>query len=168
MPPPPPVAPPPETLHWLGAIVLFLGSGMTWLPSALMSSLFLRSSAHWLLVLQTSGPRNRDEGTGCGGRQVVASGSPVPSGRAETILSAASAGSTEAVKTAAKNRVLPGMAISTLVVVITTNVVTVTTGPCPRQAPVLDFSQGERACHRPSSASLNSRPWTRRGRTALP
>jgi hypothetical protein len=79
MPAPPLVAPPPALVQVTLEPPL-LGSAMIWLPSALMSWPFLRSSFHWLLVLHTLGPTMREDGKGWGVRQVVASGSPLPSG----------------------------------------------------------------------------------------
>src|SRR5579863_1387785 len=101
---PPLLAPPPETLQCIGVVLVPLESGTTLVPSALISSPSLRKRAHWLLVLQTSGPINRDAGRGCDGRQVIASGSPVPSGRGDMTLSAARVGSAVAMKNTAKRR----------------------------------------------------------------
>jgi len=69
MPAPPLVAPPPALVQVTLEPPL-LGSAMIWLPSALMSWPFLRSSFHWLLVLHTLGPTMREDGKGWGVRQV--------------------------------------------------------------------------------------------------
>src|SRR5579872_2053986 len=109
---PPLLAPPPVTLQCSGAVLVFLGSGMTLVPSALMSSLSFRKRAHWLFDLQTSGPISRDEGKGCAGRHVMASGSPVPSGRGDMTLSAAKVGTADTMRKTTNRRTLHGMGTS--------------------------------------------------------